>query len=335
MKDTRNYSASTVQTIRGPVDSGSLGWTLSHEHLTAGGAGMQSFPWIYDEADALKANLAALRRAGDAGITSIIDLTPFDLGRQVTLFEKVAEADTGVNIICATGVYRWVPMYFLRRPVDDIAEHFLRELQDGIQGSAIRAGIIKIAWDQEYRLNDGPAEATIRAGLERTARAAARAAKAAGVPVSCHTLAGDELGTPLLDIFEDEGLDLRAVTIGHSNDSTDLSYLQRIADRGALVGLDRYSRFRGDDELARRAALALALAQAGFAEQVALGHDGSPYSRFGSAPPPGTDVTACWLPVPEFEIPWLREHGATDEQIDGMCRRSVQSTFEAAAATTS
>jgi phosphotriesterase-related protein len=322
---------STVQTIRGPVDSGSLGWTLSHEHLTAGGAGMQSFPWIYDEADALKANLDALRRAGDAGITSMIDLTPFDLGRQITLFEKVAEADTGVNVICATGVYRWVPMYFLGRSIDDIAEHFLRELQDGIQGSAIRAGIIKVAWDQEYRLGDGPEGATVRAGLERTARAAARAAKAARVPISCHTLAAQELGTPLLDIFEDEGLDLRAVTIGHSNDSADLSYLQRIAARGAIVGLDRYSRFRGDEELARRAALALDLAQSGFAEQVALGHDGSPYYRFGSPPPPGTDVTACWLPVPEFEIPWLREHGATEEQIDGMCRRSIQSTFEAAA----
>ena len=326
---------STVQTIRGPVDSGSLGWTLSHEHLTVGGAGMQSFPWIYDEADALKASLDALRRAGNAGISSVIDLTPFDLGRQITLFEKTAEADTGVNIICATGVYRWVPMYFLRRPVDDIAEHFLRELQDGIQGSAIRAGIIKVAWDQEYRLNDGPEGSTVRSGLERIARAAARAAKAAGVPISCHTLAAQELGTPLLDIFEDEGLDLRAVTIGHSNDSADLSYLQRIADRGALVGLDRYTRLRGDDELARRAGLALDLAQAGFAEQVALGHDSSPYPRLGSQPTPGADVTACWLPVPEFEVPWLREHGATDEQIDGMCRRSVQSTFEAPAGMTS
>jgi hypothetical protein len=103
---------SEVLTIRGPVDSGSLGWTLSHEHLTTGGAGMQSFPWIYDVDDALKASLDALNRAAAAGINSMIDLTTFDLGRQVSLFEKIAEADTGVNIICATGVYRWVPMYF-------------------------------------------------------------------------------------------------------------------------------------------------------------------------------------------------------------------------------
>jgi phosphotriesterase-related protein len=318
-----------VQTIRGPVDAARLGWTLSHEHLTAGGAGMQSFPWIYDEDAAVKANLEALRRARDAGIASLIDLTPFDLGRQISLFEKVAEADADVHIVCATGAYRWTPMYFARRSADDIAEHFLRELQDGIQGSSIRPGIIKVAWDQEYRLTDGPEGFTVRSGLERVARAAARAARAAGVPISCHTLAAAELGTPLLDIFEDEGLDLRAVTIGHSNDTADLSYLERIAARGATVGLDRYFRRGGDAELARRAGLALALARAGFAEQVTLGHDASPY--YCMAPPePGLDLSACWLAVPEFEIPWLREHGATDDQVDAMCRRSVQATFEAA-----
>jgi phosphotriesterase-related protein len=322
-----------VQTIRGPVDSSRLGWTLSHEHLTAGGPGMQSFPWIYDEDDAVAANLAALRRARDAGIDSLIDLTPFDLGRQISLFEKIAEADAGVSIVCATGAYRWVPMYFLRRPVDQVAEHFLRELQDGIQGSSIRAGIIKVAWDQEYRLTDGPEGFTVRSGLEHVARAAARAAKAAGVPVSCHTLAADELGTPLLDIFEDEGLDLRAVTIGHSNDSADESYLKRIVARGAVAGLDRYFSRAGEEEMARRAGLALALAQAGYAEQVTLGHDASPYYCFAPRPA-GTDVSDCWLPVPEFEIPWLREHGATDDQVDAMTRRSVQSTFEAAAGMT-
>jgi phosphotriesterase-related protein len=319
-----------VQTIRGPVDSGRLGWTLSHEHLTAGGPGMQSFPWIYDEGDAVTADLGALRRAREAGIDSLIDLTPFDLGRQISLFEKVAAADPGVNIICATGVYRWVPMYFLRRPVDQVAEHFIREIQDGIQGSAIRAGIIKVAWDQEYRLADGPEGFTVRSGLEHAARAAARAARATGTPISCHTLAADELGTPLLDIFEDEGLDLRAVTIGHSNDSTDMSYLERIAARGATIGLDRYFSRAGEEEMTRRAALALALARAGYAEQVTLGHDASPYYCFAPLPP-GTDLSGCWLPVPEFEIPWLREHGATDDQIDAMCRRAVQATFEAAA----
>ena len=316
-----------VQTIRGSIESDQLGRTLSHEHLAAGGAGMERLPWIYDESEAVAANVEALCRAKAAGIDSLIDLTPLDLGRQIALFQRIAEADTGVNIICATGVYRWVPLYLLRRDIDEIADHFLRELRDGIEGTGIRAGIIKLAWDLEYRLAEGRPGFTPRDGLERTARAAARAARAAGVPISCHTLATDELGTPLLDIFEDEGLELRAVTIGHSNDSQDLDYLLRLAARGATVGLDRYSALYPEEERVRRAGVALALAQAGYAEQVCLSHDGSPYMRL-SAMAPNPD---CWLLVPNFEVPWLRQHGATEDQIDALLRRSARATFEAAA----
>lgn len=318
---------STVQTIRGPVDSGLLGRTLSHEHLTAGGAGMERFPWIYDPEEAVRVNVEALRRAHAAGVGSLIDCTTFDLGRQTRLFQEVAAADTGVNIVCATGVYRWVPMYFNRREPDEIAEHFLHELREGIDGTGLRPGIIKLAWDLEYRMTEGLPGMTIRDGLERTARGAARAAKAAGVPITCHTRAVDELGTPLLDIFESEGLDLRAVTIGHSNDSHDLDYLKRLLGRGATLGLDRFFGAAPEEERVRRCRIALDLAQAGFAEQVCLGHDASPYYRFGGVVP----NLDCWLAIPEFALPWLREHGATDDQLDALLRRSIVATFEAAA----
>lgn len=318
---------SSVQTIRGTIESAKLGRTLSHEHLTAGSAGMERLPWIYDEAEAFAANVAALRRVKLAGIESLIDLTPLDLGRQITLFQKIADADTGIHVICATGVYRWVPAYLLGWDIDAIADHFLRELRDGIEGTGIRPGIIKLAWDLEYRLGDAATGVTPRAMLERTARAAARAAKVAGVPISCHTRAADELGTPLLDIFEEEGLDLRAVTIGHSNDSLDTEYLLRLVRRGANVGFDRFGGIRPEEENVRRAGLALALAEAGYAEQVCLGHDASPYQRFGVARPSNLD---CWLPVPQFEVPWLIDHGAGADAVDAMLHRSIVATFEAA-----
>ncbi len=318
---------STVQTIRGPIQSSELGTTLSHEHMAPGAPGMERIPDLYDEAAVLAADLEALTRARAAGISSLIDLTPFDLGRQISLFQRIAEADTGVNVVCATGVYRWVPFYFFGADADTVAEYFLRELQEGIEGTAIRAGIIKLAWDLEYRLDEG-GPFSPRVQLEKTARAAARAAKAAGVPISCHTRAADRLGTPLLDIFEDEGLDLRAVTIGHTNDSDDMEYVIGLAARGATVGLDRFSQST-EEYVAPRAGIALALAQAGYAEQTSLGHDGFPLSFLGWKRPPNPD---CWLPVPEVEVPWLLAHGATPDQVDAMLQTSVRATFEAAAA---
>ena len=75
--------------------------------------------------------LEALRQAHDAGIDSIIDLTPFDLGRQVWLFDLDAETPCGIlrgtaltplnKIVCATGVYRWVPVVYYGWDEDEIA----------------------------------------------------------------------------------------------------------------------------------------------------------------------------------------------------------------------
>ena len=317
-----------VQTISGSIPSAELGRTLSHEHLTNGTPGMERIPGLLDRAEMIDRCLEALRQAHDAGIDSIIDLTPFDLGRQVWLFEAVAERSP-LNVVCATGVYRWVPVVYYGWDKDEIAAHFVREIREGIEGSQIRAGAIKLAWDLEYQLVQEAGRVSPRVMLERTARAAARASKATGVPISCHTRAVDELGTPLLDIFEDEGLDLRAVTIGHSNDSRDLDYLRGLAARGATVGLDRFFS-TADDYVAERSAIALELARAGYAEQVCLGHDGSPAGLWGG----WSDArrSDCWTLVSQHEVPWLLDNGATEDDVDAMLRRSIAATFEAAAA---
>ena len=318
---------STIHTIRGPIDSANLGRTLSHEHLCTGAAGMERIPSLLNRPEMIARCVEALERVRRSGIDAVIDLTPFDLGRQMWLFEAVAER-TDMHVVCATGVYRWVPPIYFGWSEDEVAEHFVREITDGIEGTGIKAGIIKLAWDLEARLTDG--RNPPRAMLEKMARGAARAAKATGVPISCHTLATDRLGIPLLDLFADEGMDLRAVTIGHSNDTADMEYLTGLARRGATVGLDRFQFALATDEyVAQRGSIALALVQAGYAEQVCLGHDASPAGLWGRWNP--ERHPECWTLVPEREVPWLRAHGATDDHIDALLHRSVRATFEAAA----
>jgi predicted metal-dependent phosphotriesterase family hydrolase len=105
--------------------------------------------------------------------------------------------------------------------------------------------------------------------------------------------------------------------------------VKSIAARGFNVGLDRYSAARPPEEQARRAQIALDLAQAGYAEQTSLGHDGSPYYRFVSEVPENPD---CWTAVNTIEVPWLLEHGASQDDVDAMQVTSIRRTFEAAAA---
>jgi predicted metal-dependent phosphotriesterase family hydrolase len=54
-----------------------------------------------------------------------------------------------------------------------------------------------------------------------------------GLPISTHTHAESERGLDQQRIFEDEGVDLGRVIIGHSGDSTDLGYLERLIDNGS------------------------------------------------------------------------------------------------------
>src|SRR5688572_9646016 len=110
---------SVVNTISGPIDSSALERTLTHEHLTNGTGGMEHvLPMDRDEM--VRRSVAALARAKQSGIDSILDVTPFDLGRQIWLFERVAEEATDVNVVPATGVYRWVPAIYLAWDEDEI-----------------------------------------------------------------------------------------------------------------------------------------------------------------------------------------------------------------------
>jgi len=70
--------------------------------------------------------------------------------------------------------------------------------------------------------------AGITPGVERVLRAVAQAHKRTGVPISTHTHAGLRRGLEQQRIFEEEGVDLSRVIIGHSGDSTDIGYLEEL-----------------------------------------------------------------------------------------------------------
>ena len=320
---------SQVQTITGVMDSADIGWMLSHEHLVSG-MGTMERTGLYDEVDALRRCNDALQVTYDPQIRTSIDCTPEDLGRQVSAFQSLAQTSP-INIVAATGVYRWITLTYHSWSADTVARFFQRDIEEGIDGTSIRAGIIKIAWDVEYSSTSGGSN-SMQNQLEKCARGAARAAKWSGVPITCHTRAVDRVGIRLLDIFEEEGLDLRAVTIGHTNDSHDLDYVLELARRGANVGLDRYAKHLGEEELIRRAGIALSLIEAGFAEQTSLGHDAASYSANRGPAEGGSRLedSGCWLPIPDFEIPWLQAQGVDDESIEAVMVKSVQATFDAA-----
>ena len=80
-----------IQSVLGPIDSSDLGFTLSHEHVVVSSAGI---PHIYPEfirrEESITEGIKQLREAKNEGLSSIIDVSTIDLGRDIRLIEQVS-----------------------------------------------------------------------------------------------------------------------------------------------------------------------------------------------------------------------------------------------------
>ena len=132
----------------GPAETANLGFTLSHEHLATNAAGiLRTFPELIDRPGIIEEAKSTLKEASDEGLRTIIDVSTIDLGRDVEMMKEVSQA-TGVQIIAATGNHLAVPRPFIDLAPEVIAYLFVREIEQGIEGTRIKTGIIKVAIDE-------------------------------------------------------------------------------------------------------------------------------------------------------------------------------------------
>ena len=314
---------STVNTVTGPADTADFGFTLSHEHVGTNAAGLRhTYPQFIDRDGMREQSIAAMKAVYEDGVRTIIDVSTFDLGRDVQLIREVAE-ESGMQIVVATGNHLAVPRPFGDVSPDAIAPLYIQEIEEGIEGTRIKAGIIKVASDR----------GGITPPQEVVLRAAARTQKATGVPISTHTWSPDRVGEAQVRILEEEGVDLDRVYIGHSNDDTDLEYLLGLLNRGVWLGLDRYpgGQTAGTPNWEQRTEIAKALMDAGFTHRIMLSHDYSvPKARHGAevqearrrANPDAYNF------IPRYVLPRLKELGASDEEIRQITVENPRRFFE-------
>ena len=197
----------SINTALGPVEISELGFTLSHEHLLISSAGIgQIYPEFIDREAGIAEGIRQFKEAKAEGVDAVIDLSTMDLGRDIRATEQVS-SESGVNFIVATGTWLDIPRSFAAAEIDDVAALYTREIEEGIEGTGIKAAVIKVANDM-----GGVTEAG-----EKILRAAARANKATGTPIYTHTFAKERVGYQQVQIFEDEGVDLKSVCVGHTS----------------------------------------------------------------------------------------------------------------------
>ena len=156
-----------VNSVLGPLDTSDLGFTLTHEHILTASAGFRhTYPELVDRQRVEDVAVELLVKAREEGVDTIVDCTPMDLDRDVGLIKAVSKR-SGVNIICSTGSHLYIPHDFFQTmfewispmPADKVASLWSREIEEGIEGTGIRAGIIKVATNDPIR---GPEELMLR-----------------------------------------------------------------------------------------------------------------------------------------------------------------------------
>lgn len=258
-----------VNTVLGPIDSARLGVTLPHEHVFAASTGfLQTWPEFFGGRAAFANKcVEKLRALKNAGVNTIVDVTPADVGRDIRFLEEVSSR-SGVQIVACTGHWLMPTLSMSARSVDELAAFFQLEIERGIDGTSIKPGVIKVATDREG----------ITPFLEKVLRAAARASKATGIPVTAHTHAVSRGGEKQAEIFESEGLDPASVCLGHSDESDDIEYLTGLAKRGYTIGMDHLPQglrnpASGLVPWQRRVETIKKMIDAGHAEKVFLSND--------------------------------------------------------------
>ena len=214
---------------------------------------------LNDEALSVE-ELAALREAGGSGL---VEVTTPDLGRDPEALRRVAEK-TQLHIIMGTGWYRqpFYPPEIDRLLTNELADMMITELRDGVEGTGIRAGIIgEIGVHLDYAT----------AQEERVLRAAARAQKATGAPLTTHA-SMYPVGLLQLEVLKDEGADLSRVIIGHCDTYLDQSYHLAILEAGAYVQFDTVGRNHMNPD-SRRVDAFVELARLGWSHKLLLSSD--------------------------------------------------------------
>ena len=256
-----------IATVRGDVDGSDLGFVLVHEHVIAASPGvLTSWPELHGGREAVADRaIAALRSARAAGVRTIVDCTTYDLGRDAPLLADVSRA-SDVAIIGATGIWLDPPATIRSRTVDQLASRFIADLTEGMDGTLIRAGVIKVASNEQVE----PFAATIL-------QAAARASIETGAPIITHTAAAHRTGEQQAAILEKCGVDPSRVTIGHSDDSADIEYLAGLAERGYRIGMDRLPNGAlpqyGSQNVDDRIDMIVRLIERCYGDRILLAHD--------------------------------------------------------------
>ena len=303
--------AGNVITVSGPISPGDMGLTLPHEHVMADFIRAdKANKHRYRPSEVVSTMLPYIRDAQEQGVQTFVDCTPMYLGRDVKVLRTISKS-SGLQILTNTGQYKepHLPAETFELEAEALADGWIREFEEGIDGTSIKPGFVKTAVEPE----------SLAPTQRKVTKAAALTSLATGLAIATHTGVA-VAAMEVLDILEVIGVSPDRWIFVHAQNEHDVGLLVQVARRGVWLSLDGIGSGRDDDHLDRL----LALLDAGFERQVLLSQDAGWY-RVGEEPG-GAKKPFTYL-VGEF-IPLMKRSGVSDETVHTITVANPSVAFE-------
>ena len=309
-----------IMTVLGPIPASDLGITLSHEHVLVDFIGADSTGYHrWDKQEVVNSVLPYLEEIQEYQVASLMECTPAFLGRDPILLRTLSN-QTGMHLVTNTGFYgahgnRFIPADYLELSVDELSQIWVAEFENGIEGSGVRPGFIKIAVEGDDSLS---------AEHVKIITAAALAHQKTGLVIASHT--GPEAPAfEQISILQSHRIDPSAFIWVHAQRGS-LEGNIKAAALGAWVSLDNVSLDRDEGSpynIAWYADRIHDLKEAGCLKQVLISHDAGWYKPGEENGGTFRGFTGIFTSL----IPVLKKRGFSSEEIQLLLEVNPRNAF--------
>lgn len=263
-----------IMTVNGPIPASQMGITLSHEHVLVDFIGADSTGYHrWEKQEVIKKVLPFLSEIREYKVSTLIECTPAYLGRDPWLLKELS-AQTGMHLLTNTGFYgahnnRFIPAEFHGMSAMEISLIWEDEFKNGIEGSGVRPGFIKMAVDA----NDTLSEEHIK-----LITAAALAHQRTGLVIASHT-GPDGPAFEQIGVLQSHDVDPSSFIWVHAQQGS-LEGNLRAAALGCWISLDNVNlnvTAGSDYDISWYVARIQELKNAGYLNRVLISHDAGWY----------------------------------------------------------
>ncbi len=296
-----NTQESRIITVTGEIPAGAIGKTLHHEHLLVDFIGADSTGYDrWNKREVMEKVLPYLLEIKKLGYKTLVDATPAYLGRDPQLLKMLSEA-SGIQILTNTGYYtamngKFLPKHAFTETAEQLAARWIYEAKNGIEGTGIYPGFIKIAVERK----------PLKDIQRKIVAAACITHKATGLTIMSHT----GLAVPAfqqLEILQQYGVDPSAFIWTHANNENDHTKQLEAARKGVWIAFDKFT----PDQLDEFVDFAILMKKEGLLNKLLFSHDAGWYKP---GEPNGGEFRG-FTDIENYLIPALEKNGLVQHDI--------------------